>query len=316
MTQCLAQTLFGRNFLDDAFYSDLFDTTDRLVASFAFVVRELHAQSTAAVSTSGFKFQCGKLNDAFAGKSQQDANEFLRTVLDGMHESLNKHKNRAFVPVEIQNVDGTDEDIAAQYWSQYKARNSSIVEKFFVHQERSCIECPICHMKARSFAPGMGVELSFPTTNNGRQQQTTTIDDCFQQYCLPEILDQDSLYTCTKCNKKVPASKTLSFHTVPEILVVTLKRFRSYGDFSDKINSNILFGEELDIAPYVTGQAVRTKYRLTGLVYHQGNMHGGHYTCDVLGAVDQAWCRYSDEHLQAPTSPDQKLVYILFYARQ
>ena len=316
ITQCLAQTLFGRNFLDDAFFSDLFDTTDRLVASFAFVVRELYAQSPSAVSTSGFKFQCGKLNESFAGKSQQDANEFLRTVLDGMHESLNKHKRNAFTPVDIQNILGADDEIAKQYWAQYKARNSSIVEKFFVYQERSCIECPTCHQRARAFSPAMGVELSIPSSAPQQRQQPCTIHDCLQQYCQPEILDRDSLYNCANCKKKVAASKTLSFHSAPEILIITLKRFRAYGDFSDKINTSILFGEELDIAPYVTGNQSRTKYRLSGAVYHQGNMHGGHYTCDVQGAVDQSWCRFSDENLQLPASPDFKLVYILFYARQ
>jgi ubiquitin C-terminal hydrolase len=98
------------------------------------------------------------------------------------------------------------------------------------------------------------------------------------------------------------------------VLVVTLKRFRSFGEFSNKIDTPVIFGAVLDMKPFVE-KAGPFEYELIGVVNHKGNIHGGHYTCDCRGAIDHAWFFYSDERFTESEHPDFCLAYMLFYQR-
>lgn len=46
-----------------------------------------------------------------------------------------------------------------------------------------------------------------------------------QRYMKPEILDQDNLYKCEACNKKVQAERGVRFLKMPKLLNIILRRF-------------------------------------------------------------------------------------------
>jgi uncharacterized UBP type Zn finger protein len=52
------------------------------------------------------------------------------------------------------------------------------------------------------------------------------IDDCFEEFKKPEILDQDNMWYCNKCKAHVQATKKIEIYKVPPIFVVSLKRFK------------------------------------------------------------------------------------------
>jgi ubiquitin carboxyl-terminal hydrolase 8 len=86
----------------------------------------------------------------FAGTEQQDSQEFLSFLLDGLHEDLNRVKQRP-PPVEMTpEREAALETLppsvaAAKEWSIYKQRNNSFVVDLFQGQYRNRLECMTCH---------------------------------------------------------------------------------------------------------------------------------------------------------------------------
>ncbi|CCW71070.1 unnamed protein product [Phytomonas sp. Hart1] len=312
--QVINVTPLAKFFLQDD-YMELFSNVDnkivRVVNAFAFIIRELfHTETSFAISASTLKGAIGVVCETFDNKIQQDANEFLRILLDMLHSGLNENEGKIVKFSEIDNCKGTDEELSRKYWWQYSQKNSSIITTLCAFQERSCITCPLCDMSSRSFQTTLGVELPIIEGN------TVSVEDCLNAYCAKELLSNDSLYLCPKCNKKVNATKQLSFFSTPEVLFITLKRFRKYGDFSNlaKINSEVFFQRSLDLSPFISSNFSKTKFSLAGIINHQGNVHGGHYTSDTIGN-DNIWFNFSDERVTVANNPDFRQAYILCYLR-
>ncbi|KAH9593074.1 Peptidase C19 [Trypanosoma melophagium] len=314
VTQVLFATPLGLYFLYDDYTKDILKDDrgrGRLVNSFSHVMRELNrGDTTIPVSTSHFKTAIGEVCKTFMNSSQQDANELLHVLLDGIHNNLNDISQVKENHGEIDNRKGSDSDIANKYWSQYTRQNKSVIVDMCMFQERNTLACPSCHDISRSFSPSLGIEVPIPSLSD-----TVSIEDCLTMYCREEILDSDSLYTCPSCKKSVRASKQLLFYSLPKILFITIKRFRSFGDFSNKITDSVLFQKQLDVSPFCCSDERKTVYNLVGVVNHQGNIHGGHYTADCLGR-DRCWCSFSDERVTLAESPKFKLAYILCYVQK
>ncbi|KPI85163.1 putative ubiquitin hydrolase putative cysteine peptidase Clan CA family C19 [Leptomonas seymouri] len=313
--QVLNATPLGQYFMTDDYVSRLVTRNGkltRLINSFSFVIRELNRRDCDfSVSTSPFKLAVGEYYEGFQNSRQQDANEFLCAVLGGVHGALNVNESCKIDFPEIDNTKGPDDELAQRYWAQYYQKNSSVVVDHCAFQERSMIVCPSCNRQSRSFNVALSVEVPIP-----HDSSKVSLDDCLAAYCREEVLDDNSLYTCPSCHQKVNAKKQLLFYSAPPVLFITLKRFRSYGEFSttSKVNVDVFFNNVLNIAPFMCSSFSKTKYRLVGIVNHQGNMHGGHYTADAIGA-DGVWCNFSDERVTRSEMADNQLAYILCYVR-
>ena len=116
---------------------------------------------THSVEPAKFKRVIAPLNGGmFAGFQQQDSQELLGAVLDGIHEDCNRIKKKPYV----ENVvgDGTnDTDVAREAWDRYKLRNDSFVVDTFQGQMRSRVTCTECRNMSVSFDPSMYLGLSF-----------------------------------------------------------------------------------------------------------------------------------------------------------
>jgi hypothetical protein len=108
-----------------------------------------------------FKRAISDLNAGmFRGFEQQDSQELLSSVLDGIHEDLNRVKKKPYV----ENVvgDGTnDAAVAGEAWDRYKMRNDSFVVDTFQGQMRSRVTCNECHNMSVSFDPSRDVSVAF-----------------------------------------------------------------------------------------------------------------------------------------------------------
>src|SRR5262249_16512698 len=157
--------------------------------------------------------------------------------------------------------------------------------------------CRECYTAGRSYNPALSLELPIPTP--ARQGVTcVSLEDCLALYTKPEVLRMDCMVTCPECKRKRETTKQLSVWSPPKLLIITLKRFKAFGNFADKITCDVAFQPGLDMAPYCFGGGAMDKrpggsgplwYDLVGVVNHSGNLHGGHYTADARGAVDKQW---------------------------
>lgn len=90
--------------------------------------------------------------------------ELLAFLLDGLHEDLNRVKNKPYI--EYPDSNGRpDEEIAAEAWKNYRARNDSFIADHFqvcFHQQSKCQ--PSSAMLLSCSQPGL-LENSRPSLN-------------------------------------------------------------------------------------------------------------------------------------------------------
>lgn len=97
-----------------------------------------------------------------SGFEQQDAQELLAFLLDGLHEDCNRIVDKPYV----ETVDGTgkddDRDLSQRSWNNHKLRNNSIIVDLFQGQFRSKLICSECGLVSRTFDPFMYCSLPIP----------------------------------------------------------------------------------------------------------------------------------------------------------
>ncbi|XP_052189807.1 ubiquitin carboxyl-terminal hydrolase 2-like isoform X2 [Diospyros lotus] len=132
---------------------------------------------------------------------------------------------------------------------------------------------------------------------------------------------------------KRDATKRTLINRTPPILTILLKRFShdARGRLS-KLNGHVEFREMIDLRPYIDPRCRETgeyKFRLLGVVEHQGSMRGGHYVAYVRGGKGNSsnsekeenenggfvWYHASDTHVRQASLEEvlRSEAYILFY---
>lgn len=236
----------------------------------------------------------GKVASRFTGYDQQDAQEFLRFLLDGLHEDLNRITKKPPYYEIKDREHAKDRDVSDEYWKFYLDRNTSALSELFCGQLRSEIRCSTCHHRSLCFDVFWDLSLPVPkkskaaashhmrianvfgskqshhsasssshsSSSSSESEQSTSPNSCSLQDCLKAYTDQELLtecdaYYCAKCKTHRAVAKKISLYRLPQVLVVHLKRF-SYSTFSrDKVSTAIKFpAQGLDVAEFCAADAV------------------------------------------------------------
>ncbi|CAJ0568593.1 unnamed protein product, partial [Mesorhabditis spiculigera] len=83
-------------------------------------------------------------------------------VLDGLHEDLNRIKNKPYFADNDEDENKSDEELAKLQWDQYKARNDSIIVDKIHGQIKSTLTCPTCMKISIKFDPICFLSLPLP----------------------------------------------------------------------------------------------------------------------------------------------------------
>ena len=106
----------------------------------------------------------------FSGYNQQDSQEFMSFLLDGLHEDLNRVKQKPYVAKKDEDKSKTDSELAEEHWEDYLKRNKSKIHEIFHGQIKSVVQCLTCKEKGRTFDPICFLSLPLP----GSKQKTRT----------------------------------------------------------------------------------------------------------------------------------------------
>ncbi|KAI5779805.1 hypothetical protein EDC01DRAFT_754853 [Geopyxis carbonaria] len=114
-----------------------------------------------------FKSVIGRYAASFSGYQQQDTQEFLAFLLDGLHEDLNRIVKKPYInkPDSEDHMVGDPEKIsklAEEHWSIYKQRNDSAITDLFTGLYKSTLVCPTCDKVSITFDPFMDLTLPLP----------------------------------------------------------------------------------------------------------------------------------------------------------
>ncbi|KAI5480501.1 hypothetical protein MNV49_000654 [Pseudohyphozyma bogoriensis] len=319
--QCLAAThSFVEYFMTGAYVDEInrtnrFGMQGQLAEIVAELIAEMKGTTKASIAPRAFRDAIWRFKPQFRGHDQQDAQEFLGYLLDGLHEDLNLVKKRVPVPQVTKEREEEIERlpeivVADQEWKVYRDRNDSVVCDFFDGQLRNKMECHVCGKTSTTFNAFQSLSLPIPTPS--RQHPTITLHDCINEFLREETLEGENAWNCPRCRRPQPTSKCLSLTRLPQSIIIHLKRFSSFDAVSEKAETPVVFpltGLEMGdlLPPAVEGVELNldhdeaTCYRLYGVVNHHRDSHGGldsgHYTAMVRN--DQGnWFDIGDDEVR------------------
>ncbi|KAH6565831.1 hypothetical protein BASA50_000052 [Batrachochytrium salamandrivorans] len=158
------------------------------------------------------------------------------------------------------------------------------------------------------------------------KQSKATLYTCLEEFSREEILDGDDTMYCSKCKEHRPISKKLDIYSVPEILVIHLKRFSNGGRHGSHRNKIDIMVDApmrgLDMSEIVgCGSTLAPDdclYDLYAVSNHFGGLGGGHYTAYVKNPLNDTWYDCNDSSVSPIHS--EKIIteaaYLLLYARR
>lgn len=315
--QCLCNTpamaeYFNNNYyLEDINRYNILGHKGEVAEEFGVIMKALWAGLYKCISPRDFKVTIGKINDQFAGYDQQDSQELLLFLMDGLHEDLNKADNRKRYKEEEN--DHLDDHAAADLaWGKHKLLNESIIVALFQGQFKSTVQCLTCHRKSRTFETFMYLSLPLASTSK------CSLQDCLRLFSKEEKLTDNNKVFCRHCKAHRDSTKKLEIWKVPPIVLVHLKRFSYEGRWKQKLQTTVDFPlETLDLAQYVIGPKQNMKrYSLYGVSNHYGGLDGGHYTAYCKNVLKQRWFKFDDHEVSDMTTSSVKssAAYILFYS--
>lgn len=270
--QCLSNTYeLTQYFLSNEFLKDLnknnpLGTGGYLISGYSELIKELWMGTESYVSPWDLKKVIGKFAPQFSGYSQQDSQELLSYLLDGLHEDLNRVIKKPFVE-DIEFKGQKDEDLSLESWSNYLKRNQSIIIDLFAGQYKSRLDCPDCSKISITFDPFLSVSLPVPHVITSNVSFFLIFKD---SKTLPFKMSV-SLPVDNKCidlldyiekNLKIKKENMLIALMKDHTIVETVSTSKSLKTLEDHENGNILI-YEIDEVP--SGQS---SLRIDAVIYH------------------------------------------------
>ena len=112
-----------------------------------------------------------------------------------------------------------------------------------------------------------------------KKKDVISLSDCFNLYTKTEELSEQDYWYCSKCKSHQASTKKFDLWSLPEVLVVHLKRFSYSRLYRDKIDTLVDFPlKDLDMSSYLINKnsTTTTKYNLIAVSNHFGSLGGGH----------------------------------------
>ncbi|XP_021886853.1 ubiquitin carboxyl-terminal hydrolase 21-like [Carica papaya] len=249
----------------------------------------LHS-SGGVISPSRFVDNLNKFSPFFQKYQQEDAHEFLQSILDKLERCC---------------LDSEKKD------DSLSSHDINIVEQVFGGRLLSRLQCCNCGHYSDTYEPSIGLSLEI--------EEVDALQNALLSFTSVEKLeDPETKFKCENCKETVLKEKQLMVDRAPSVATFHLKRFKNHGIFVDKIYKHVKFPLELDLQPYTSSEEVELKYYLYAFVVHVGkSLTDGHYFCYVRSSLN-TWHKLDDSQV---TRVEEDFVlsqdaYILFYARQ
>ena len=224
----------------------------------------------------------------FVRGRQEDAHELLRLSLEAMDDSCLANCGR---PSARRGGHRGQSSVVFDPETGARLAPPTAVERIFQGKFRNLVRCARCGHESKTYDPFLDVSLELP----GREDRSShgggygpgylrgsgsargSVESALKNFTEEERLEGENAYRCERCKDLCPATKRLTIHEAPAILVVHLKRFDHYGG---KINSPVDFTERLTLGGHMSEDAEEAgpAYRLYAMVTHSGvSVSSGHY---------------------------------------
>uniref|UniRef100_H2ZHP1 Ubiquitin carboxyl-terminal hydrolase n=1 Tax=Ciona savignyi TaxID=51511 RepID=H2ZHP1_CIOSA len=306
MTQ-LAEYILSNSYTRDLNRVNAIGHGGKVAESFSVLLRAVWSSKYEFIVPSDFKYIIGNINPIFAGLTQEDSQEFLMLLLDGLHEDLNKASPSEYK--EEPDNDALDDDEAAKLaWKYHKRRNESIIVELLKGQFKATVKCLHCGKVSRKFDPFMFLSLPLP-------QKSSSVYDILNSFQKVEKMTGSDRWHCPSCKTLRDAVRSIVIWKLPPVLIIHFKRFVHTGRWRDKIHTNISYPiSQLDLNRFISSSQKRPKYDLFAVSHHQGaGLDSGHYTASCKSVLDNNWYKFDDTEVMRTSAPQGPTASILFY---
>lgn len=174
--QCLSNTppltdyILTDKFVDDINTNNPLGMHGEIARTYAELIKVIWSGNHTSFLPREFKCAVSRFAPQFTGFAQQDCQELMAFLLDGLHEDLNRIKNKPYIETKSEIEKRPDEDVAKESWENYKKRNDSIVVDTFHAMLKSTLVCPECNLVSVTFDPFCYLSLPLPVK---REKQVT-----------------------------------------------------------------------------------------------------------------------------------------------
>ena len=311
--QCISHTYILNDFLNKGtFKQKLNKKVDSLLLVEWDKLRNLMWSENCIIKPAGFISAIHKVaevkdRDIFTGYAQNDLPEFLNFIFECFHESIKREVIMNIKGKVENNVDELAKKCYNMMKNMYSKEYSEFLN-FFYGIHISKVESVESDYKNISPEPFFMLNLPIAPEK--------TLESCFKLYTSDETMDGNNMILNDSTNKKEKAIKNIRFWNLPEILVVTIKRFtnnlrkdKSFIDFPI---------HDLDLSEYVVGYNKESYvYDLYGICNHSGSTDGGHYTAFVKNA-NNSWYFFNDTQVSKVKEESIKSTnaYCFFYRKK
>jgi ubiquitin carboxyl-terminal hydrolase 8 len=240
----------------------------------------------------------------FTGYAQNDMSEFLLFFMECLHNSCARKIDMKITGNPENELDKKAVLCYNMLQTVYKKEYSEIHELFHGIYNSEIISMD--QKKIHSTNYELFFILDLPISKS-------LLIDCFDDFSNLEFIGGDNAWYNEKNKTYIDVYKKMSFWSLPNVLVITLKRFSPCGRY--KRNDLITYPLcDLDLSAYITGyNPQKYIYDLFGVCNHYGSTEGGHYTAFVLNSKKE-WLHFNDGNCEIVS--DNVVVssaYCLFY---
>lgn len=252
--------------------------------------------------------------DIFAGYYQNDIQEFLLFLIDCFHLAL-KHE----VTITIIGTPQTEQDTTAlKCFTMIKKMCEKDYSPFFnIFYGVTVSKIIDLNNEVISTTPEIfsSIDLPLPSLEINKNP---SLEECFDLFTSDETLEGENMYYHEILNQKIVAIKKMMFWSLPNILIIDLKRYNPrMMKLQQLLNFNI---ENLDLSKYVVGYNKNQYiYDLIGICNHSGGTSGGHYTSFVKDLNKNKWYNCNDTQVFEINDVSQLITpkaYCLFYKKK
>ncbi|XP_077370232.1 ubiquitin carboxyl-terminal hydrolase 11 isoform X2 [Festucalex cinctus] len=167
--QCLSNTpplteyFLQSTYLEELNFCNPLGMKGEIAEAYADVIKQMWSGHHYSVVPRIFKMKVGHFASQFLGYQQHDSQELLSFLLDGLHEDLNRVKNKEYI--ELRDAEGRpDQEVAEEAWRNHRRRNDSVIVDTFHGLFKSTLICPQCHKVSVTFDPFCYLSIPLPVS--------------------------------------------------------------------------------------------------------------------------------------------------------
>jgi ubiquitin C-terminal hydrolase len=316
--QCLSNTLSLTDYILSGDYKQ--DQTiinkkrnsNYVLQSYTVLINNIWNINNQIIKPKTFLENLSRFHKKYFSLRQQDSHECLLFIIDLLHNSLSYE-----IDIDIKGIikSKSDELVkqSLETWSDFYKNDYSHLIELFNGNTFSNISCnnEKCNFNENKFEPFNTLSIDLVDDN---------LNSCLSHYF--SLTENIETWTCDSCKEK-GCTKNVKLWTVPDYLIIHLKRFSTNGD-KKLLNINFPLND-LNITDYISLEKNNKNkyiYDLYSINHHSGNSsNSGHYWSSCKN-LNNNWYKYDDANITKYTNNNlqQQLTtsdsYILFYQRK